>query len=166
MDENHCSNFMGIFGGEMSIPRALKTSNSDEWPTPQWLFDLLDLEFGFTLDPCCTEESAKCSKFYTVTENGLLKNWAEETVFMNPPYSHVSDWMQKAYGSAQDGATVVCLVPSRTDTKWWHKYAMKGEIRFIRGRLKFGNATENAPFPSCVIVFRPKAFNLVSMVVK
>ena len=147
----------------MAIPTALKTSNSDEWPTPQNLFDLLDLEFGFTLDPCCTKESAKCEHFYTTNENGLLQDWGKETVFMNPPYSEVSHWMRKAFGAAQDGATVACLIPSRTDTRWWHDYAMKGEIRFIKGRLRFGDATENAPFPSCVVVFRPKEFKLKSI---
>ena len=144
----------------MTISPALKSSNSDEWATPQRLFDLLDLEFGFTLDACCTDENAKCEHYFTRHENGLNHGWGEDTVFMNPPYSNVSAWMGKAYGAAQEGATVVCLVPSRTDTRWWHKYAMKGEIRFIRGRLKFGGATENAPFPSCVVVFRPKQFKL------
>lgn len=96
-------------------------------------------------------------------ENGLLQNWGREIVFMNPPYSQVNDWMRKAYGSAQEGATVVCLVPSRTDTEWWHSYAMKGEIRFIKGRLKFGDAVNSAPFPSAVIVFRPIGFSLSGM---
>ena len=85
-----------------------------------------------------------------------------ETVFMNPPYSQCQEWMRKAYGSAQEGATVVCLVPSRTDTDWWHRYAMKGEIRLLRGRLKFGDATNSAPFPSAVVVFRPRAFALTA----
>ena len=147
----------------MAIPSALKTSNTDEWPTPQNLFDLLDLEFGFTLDPCCTNESAKCERFFTLKENGLLQDWHNDNVFMNPPYSEVSLWMRKAYGSAQEGATVVCLIPSRTDTRWWHDYAMKGEIRVIKGRLRFGDATENAPFPSCVVVFRPRTFKLSTL---
>ena len=147
----------------MTISQALKTNNTNEWPTPQWLFDLLDLEFGFTLDPCCTDESAKCGRYFTARDNGLIQDWANDSVFMNPPYSDVAEWMGKAYGAAQEGATVVCLVPSRTDTRWWHKYAMKGEIRFIRGRLRFGDATENAPFPSCVVVFRPRQFKLKSI---
>ena len=142
---------------------ALKTSNSDEWSTPQNIFDLLDLEFGFTLDPCCTEETAKCKKYYTIQDNGLLQDWGKETVFMNPPYSEVSKWIGKAYGAAQEGATVVCLIPSRTDTIWWHDWVMKAEIRFIKGRLKFGDATEPAPFPSCVIVFRSNGFKLTSL---
>lgn len=144
------------------IPEALTSSNTDEWPTPQWLFDSLNKEFGFNLDPCATKENAKCKRFFTEPDLPLQKDWGTATVFMNPPYSACKDWMRKAYGAAQDGATVVCLVPSRTDTEWWHEYAMKGEIRFIRGRLKFGDAENNAPFPSAIIVFRPKQFRLVA----
>ena len=137
-------------------PPVWHSKKSDEHPTPQWLFDALNREFGFTLDPCATFENAKCGKFYTQSENGLLKSWGGEVVFMNPPYSKVADWMRKAYISAmEESATVVCLVPSRTDTAWFHDCALYGEIRFIRGRLRFGNATENAPFPSMIVVFRP-----------
>jgi phage N-6-adenine-methyltransferase len=138
------------------------SQESDEHGTPQWLFDALNKEFGFTLDPCCTPELAKCAKFYTMRENGLLRDWGTETVFMNPPYSDVAAWMRKAYGAAQEGATVVCLIPARTDTAWWHEYAMKSEIRLLRGRLKFGDAENSAPFPSAVVVFRPREFKLVS----
>ena len=133
---------------------------TDVWGTPQWLFEALDKEFGFTLDPCSDGTNAKCAKFYSIHDSGLLKDWGTEPVFMNPPYSQCQDWMRKAYGAAQEGATVVCLVPSRTDTDWWHRYAMKGEIRLLRGRLKFGDATNSAPFPSAVVVFRPVAFAL------
>lgn len=138
------------------------SQESDEWATPQWLFDALNKEFGFTLDPCSSGDNAKCADHFTMKENGLLRDWSGHVVFMNPPYSAVSDWMRKAYGSAQDGATVVCLIPSRTDTAWWHDYAMKGEIRFLRGRLKFGDAENSAPFPSAIVVFRPKEFKLES----
>lgn len=138
------------------------SSETDEWPTPESLFRRLDDEFRFTLDPCCTKESAKCEKHYTVTENGLLRDWSGETVFMNPPYSQCKEWMRKAYGSSFDGATVVCLVPSRTDTEWWHEYAMKGEIRFVRGRIKFGCSENSAPFPSAIVIFRPINFQLSS----
>lgn len=139
------------------------SSESDEWATPQWFYDALHKEFGFTLDPCTDGKNAKCPKFYTATDTPLLRDWGTETVFMNPPYSECADWMRKAYGAAQEGATVVCLVPARTDTDWWHRYAMKGEIRLIRGRLKFGNAENSAPFPSAVIVFRPRTFKLTAM---
>lgn len=142
---------------------------TDVWATPQWLFDALDREFGFSLDPCSDGTNAKCEQFFTPTENGLLRDWKAETVFMNPPYSNVGDWMRKAYGAAQEGATVVCLIPARTDSNWWHDYAMKGEIRFIRGRLCFGEkkrvfglSGKSAPFPSAIVVFRPREFKLES----
>lgn len=135
---------------------------TDVWATPQWLYDALHKEFGFTLDPCSDGKNAKCQKFYTPIENGLLRDWGTSTVFMNPPYSEVDAWMRKAFGAAQEGATVVCLIPARTDTSWWHEYAMKGEVRLIRGRLKFGDADNSAPFPSAIVVFRPREFKLVS----
>jgi site-specific DNA-methyltransferase (adenine-specific) len=138
------------------------SQETDVWATPQWLFEALNKEFGFTLDPCTDGTNSKCKNFFSIFDSGLLKDWGTETVFMNPPYSQCYDWMHKAYGASRDGATVVCLVPSRTDTDWWHKFAMKGEIRFIKGRLKFGDATNSAPFPSAIIVFRPKEFRLVS----
>jgi phage N-6-adenine-methyltransferase len=138
------------------------SSETVEWATPQWLFDALDKEFGFTLDPCSTDDNAKCQRHYTRDDNGLLKSWGGEVVWMNPPYGdEIEAWMAKAFGAAMhDGATVVCLVPSRTDTGWWHRYAMKHEIRFLKGRLKFGDATDSAPFPSALIVMRPATFKL------
>lgn len=140
------------------------SSLSDEWPTPQWLFDALDAEFRFTLDPCATHANAKCHRHYTKIEDGLRQNWGEETVFMNPPYGRlVGRFMAKAYESATAGATVVCLVPARTDTRWWHTYAMKGEIRLLQGRLKFDGARNSAPFPSAIVVFRPRAYALKSV---
>ena len=132
------------------------SSKSNEWPTPQDFYDKLNAEFNFTLDPCCTKESAKCAKFYTEEDDGLSKSWQGETVFMNPPYGRaIKDWMKKACEEGQN-TTVVCLVPARTDTAWWHEYAIKGEIRFIRGRLKFGGHKNSAPFPSAVVIFRKK----------
>lgn len=138
------------------------SSETDEWPTPQWLFDALDREFGFTLDPCSTDENAKCQKHFTRSQNGLLQSWAGETVFMNPPYGEqIGKWMAKANAAArEESATVVCLVPARTDTKWWHAFAMKHEIRLFRGRLRFGEATASAPFPSAIVVMRPATFRL------
>ena len=132
-----------------------------EWPTPQWLFDALNKEFGFTLDPCSTHENAKCKKHFTREENGLMKPWGRETVWMNPPYGReIGAWMGKAFGAAEEGATVVALIPARTDTDWWHSYAMKHEIRFLRGRLKFEGAEQFAPFPSALVVMRPATFRL------
>lgn len=140
------------------------SSMSEEWTTPQWLFDALDAEFGFTLDPCSTHQNAKCRHHFTRAEDGLRQDWGQEVVFMNPPYGRsVAPFMAKAYQSAQAGATVVCLVPARTDTRWWHRYAMKAEIRLLRGRLKFGDAQTSAPFPSAIVVFRPRAYMLDSV---
>lgn len=134
---------------------ALFTSTTYEWATPQAFFDALDAEFGFTLDPCATPTNAKCSTFFTISDDGLAQSWAGHVVFMNPPYGRqIRRWVRKAYESALAGATVVCLLPARTDTTWWHDHVMKGEVRFVRGRLKFGNASNAAPFPSAVVVFR------------
>jgi len=96
-------------------------SKTYEWSTPQWLFDALDAEFKFTLDPCASLQNAKCAKYFTWVNDGLKQDWADHIVFMNPPYGReIRKWMRKAYESAQAGATVVCLVPARTDTNWWH----------------------------------------------
>lgn len=132
-------------------------ANTVEWETPQWLFDRLDAEFHFTLDPCSTNENAKCMKHYTKEQDGLAQDWSGETVFCNPPYGpEMANWVQKCYESSVDGdITVVMLIPCRTDTKAFHEWiAGKAEIRFIRKRLRFGGATYNAPFPSMVVIFR------------
>ena len=132
------------------------SSATDAWGTPMWLFRQLDDEFRFTLDVCAHKDNAKCEKFFSRAENGLAQNWGANVCWMNPPYGdEIAAWMRKAYTASQDGATVVCLIPSRTDTEWWHSYAMHGEIRFIKGRLKFGGADSGAPFPSAIVVFRP-----------
>lgn len=140
------------------------SSKTDDWATPADFYKMLDLEFGFDLDPCASHENAKCDEYFTVDENGLEQDWRDHTVFMNPPYGReIGKWMQKAYESSQNGATVVCLVPARTDTNWWHSYAMKGEIRLVKGRLKFGGASTNAPFPSAVVIFRPLNYSIKAM---
>lgn len=143
------------------IQKGMMTSDSSEWSTPQALFDMLDMEFHFTLDPCCTHENAKCKKHYTMAENGLSQPWAGERVFMNPPYGYqIVDWLRKAYESALIAEVVVCLIPARTDTGWWHNYCMKGNIRFLRGRVSFVRAdgfAGPAPFPSAIVIFRRKA---------
>ena len=137
-------------------------SNSNEWETPQDLFDELDREFHFTLDVCATKENAKCKKYFTKEDNGLNKSWllsisTGSVCWMNPPYGReIGKWMKKAYREFERGNTIVCLVPSRTDTNWWWDYAMKGEIRFIKGRLKFkqkGKDLQSAPFPSAIVIF-------------
>ena len=132
------------------------SSSSDEWGTPQEMFDKLDAEFHFTLDPCATEENAKCKDYYTMQENGLLPSWGGQRVFCNPPYSSIGQWVHKAYYEAQkDNTLVVLLIPARTDTRWFHDYIYhRAEVRFIKGRLKFGDAKNSAPFPSMIVVFR------------
>jgi len=131
------------------------SSKSNEWDTPQELFDKLNLEFGFTLDPCSSDENHKCSKHFTIIDDGLSQDWSNDAVFMNPPYGReIGKWIEKAYEEGQKGAVCVCLIPSRTDTKYWHEYCMKGEIRFIKGRIKFGNSENSAPFPSAIVIFR------------
>ena len=135
--------------GRMEKFKGLMTSLSCEWATPQWLFDELNEEFCFTIDVCATIENAKCDKFYY--RNSLEKKW-NGRCWLNPPYGReIGLWIKKAYESK---ALVVALLPSRTDTKWWHDYVMKAkEIRFIKGRLKFGNSKNFAPFPSCIVIF-------------
>lgn len=126
------------------------------WETPQDLFDKLNELFRFTTDVCALPENAKCEKFYTPNEDGLKQEWTG-TCWMNPPYGReIGKWVQKAYESAQQGATVVCLVPARTCSDWWHRYCMKGEIWFIRHRLRFGGSKVNAPFPSAIVIFGPQ----------
>lgn len=129
------------------------SSATDLWATPQDFFDRLDQLHKFQLDVCATPDNAKCARFFTKEDDGLAQEWTG-SVWMNPPYGReIGAWMKKAKESADAGAKVVCLVPARTDTAWWHDYAVKGNITFIRGRLKFGGHKTNAPFPSAVVVF-------------
>ena len=129
---------------------------SDEWATPQHLFDSLNEEFHFDLDPCATEQNHKCEKYFTLDQNGLEKSWGGYKVFCNPPYSSIAKWVEKAYMEAQkENTIVVMLIPSRTDTKYFHDFIYhRSEIRFVRGRLKFGDSPYNAPFPSMIVIFR------------
>ena len=132
-------------------------SKTDEWETPAWMFEQLNNEFLFNLDPCATAENHKCDKYYTKEDDGLSQDWGGYTVFVNPPYGRkIKDWVKKAYyESKKDNTTVVMLVPARTDTKWFHEYIYhRSEVRFVRGRLKFGSAKNSAPFPSMVVIFR------------
>lgn len=130
------------------------SQDSDEWATPAWLFQLLDREFKFEVDVCATVESAKCRRFFSIAEDGLKRRW-QGTCFMNPPYSEYGFWIEKALRSSREDATVVCLIPARTDTSYWHDFVTKAkEIRFLRGRLSF-NDFGTAPFPSAVVVFSP-----------
>ena len=130
------------------------SSKTDMWSTPQSFFNKYNEKYNFNLDVCASEDNAKSAKYFTETDDGLQQEW-EGVCWMNPPYGReIKKWMEKAYKSSLKGATVVCLVPARTDTIWWHEYAMKGEIEFIKGRLKFGNSKNSAPFPSAIVVFK------------
>jgi len=143
----------------LALQKAMISSKSNEWATPQDFFDELDEEFHFTLDPCSTHENCKCERHYTIEEDGLSKGWAAHTVFANPPYGgNVAPWIKKAYDESKKGATVVCLITSSTDRSYWHDYIFPyaAQIRFIRGRLKFGNSKSGAPFASAVVIFSDK----------
>jgi len=139
----------------MTVNSGMFSSNTPEWETPQDFFDELDREFHFNLDVCATPENAKCNRYFTVRDSAFLHAWVG-TCWMNPPYGReIGEWVKKAYSQAKLGnATVVCLVPARTDTRWFQDYCLKGEIRFIRGRLKFGGSKNSAPFPSAVVISR------------
>jgi len=117
------------------------SSKSNEWYTPQYLFDELNEKYQFTLDPCASHENAKCDKYFTIEDDGLTKDWSKDIVFMNPPYGrNIKHWIKKAYEESVKGATVVCLIPARTDTTYWHDYIFNNayNIKFLKGRIKFG----------------------------
>ena len=138
---------------------GLFTSNKDDWETPQDLFDELNKEFGFQLDPCASRENAKCDNYFTQKQGGLEQDWTiYDSVFVNPPYGRkIGLWIEKSFQTSCCGTIVVCLLPARTDTQWFHDYIYgKAEIRFLKGRLKFSNSKNSAPFPSMVVVFRKK----------
>lgn len=128
------------------------SSERDDWSTPQDLFDELDAEFHFDLDVCATPQSAKCATYFTKETDGLAHDW-RGSCWMNPPYGdEIAKWIQKAWESSKN-ATVVCLVPARVDTGWWWDYCRRGDVRFLKGRLRFGGGETGAPFPSAVVVF-------------
>lgn len=131
------------------------SSKSGSWETPQRLFDDLNREFHFTLDVCATAQNAKCPRYYSPAQNGLSQPWSG-VVWCNPPYGRkIGQWVRKAFAASSEGSTVVMLLPARTDTKWFHDWIYNhSEIRFLKGRLKFGGAKNAAPFPSMVVIFR------------
>ena len=133
------------------------SSKTDMWSTPQDFFDKLNNEFQFTLDPCASNENAKCRKFYTEKENGLIQDWSNEVVFCNPPYGrNIKNWVKKCYDEALKGTRIILLIPARTDTSYFHDYIYnkyRVSIRFIRGRLKFGDSKNSAPFPSMLVIY-------------
>lgn len=140
---------------------GMKTSLTPEWTTPRDLFDELDAEFNFDLDVASTDENALCERHYTEGDDGLAQQWSG-SVWCNPPYGReISKWMRKAAESNRGGVTV-CLVPARTDTAWWHDWIVghATEVRFVRGRLKFGDSGSGAPFPSAIVIYdkRPRRY--------
>ena len=134
------------------------SSATDQWPTTQVFFDWWAARFAFDLDVCADADNAKCSRFFSVEDDGLAQSWAPHVCWMNPPYGReIGKWVRKACEESRRGATVVCLLPARTDTAWWHDYVIPhAEVTFVRGRIKFGSAKAGAPFPSAVAVFRPE----------
>lgn len=144
------------FGGQ-SVNRALFSSATGKWATPRAVYEALDAEFHFTLDPCPMDDAERIMEY-----DGLARSWAGHRVFCNPPYGNgIGDWLAKA----READVAVFLIPSRTDTRWWHDYVLPipplvrgaDEIRFLKGRLRFGDAKNSAPFPSVVVVFRRAA---------
>lgn len=136
----------------------LYRSDSDEWETPQDLFDKLNDEFHFTLDACASERNAKCRNYYTKEQDALKNSWLG-VVFCNPPYGRsIGRWIKKAHDEIQSNSElIVLLIPSRTDTQWFHDYLYQKpnvEIRFVKGRIKFGGCKVNAPFPSLIAIMR------------
>lgn len=138
----------------MDLTSGLTSSLTDEWPTPDYLFNELNKEFGFTLDVCATDLNHKCDRYYTKEVDGLKQPW-EGICWMNPPYGrNIGQWVKKAVAASRGGAVVVCLLPARTDTRWWRDYVLHAsELRFITGRVKFGNCKVGAPFPSVIAIF-------------
>ena len=137
------------------------SSKTDDWATPQDLFDYLNDKFHFTLDVCADQDNHKCNKYFTKEDDGLTQSW-DGVFWMNPPYGkEIGKWVEKAYNEAYKYSTRpdklynvgVLLLPARTDTKWFHEYCIKGEVIFIKGRLKFGDGKNSAPFPSMIVVF-------------
>lgn len=138
----------------MPFNKSLFSSNKEEYKTPQCLFELLHKEFQFTLDAAASQTNTKCSQFYAREDDALAQDWPGH-VWCNPPYGrNISRWVEKGYMESRKGSTVVMLLPSRTDTLWWHKWVMKAkEIRFLNQRLTFEGTNNKSPMPCSIIVF-------------
>lgn len=144
--------------------RVVFSHEWEEWETPQRFFDALDVEFHFGIDVCASADNAKCKNFFSIKDDGLSQNWGGYgTIWCNPPYGRqISCWIRKALEESKQGNTTVMLIPARTDTQWFHDYVYQNpdvELRFVRGRLKFGGAQNSAPFPSMVLIFHGKEEN-------
>jgi DNA N-6-adenine-methyltransferase (Dam). len=133
------------------------SSKKDNWETPRDFYNKLNQEFNFMLDPCADESNHKCDKYFTKEQDGLSQSWGGNIVFCNPPYGReIGNWVEKARAEAEKAGTmIVMLLPARTDTRWFHDHIYgRVEIRFVKGRLKFGDSKNSAPFPSMVVIFR------------
>ena len=134
-------------------------SKNNTWETPDDLFTKINSEFNFTLDVAASAENTKCAKFFTQEDNGLVQDWGKEICWLNPPYgdgiSKLSNWVKKGREASLLGATVVILIPARTNTEWFHNYCLKGEVRFVRGRPKFKGAKHGLPQPLLFVIFKP-----------
>ena len=139
------------------ITSGLMSSLTDDWGTPKEFFKEINKEFSFQLDVCASNQNYKCERYYTESENGLLQDW-EQVNWCNPPYGRaIGKWIEKAHNEHLKGKTTVLLIPSRTDTKWFHDYIyQKHEIRFLKGRLKFNDGKNPAPFPSMIVIMKGK----------
>ena len=134
---------------------ALFSSKSDEWATPKEVFNELNNEFRFDIDVASTDQNALCKRHFTASENGLIQDWGGCSVWCNPPYSQVGRWVRKCYEERNNAKSIVLLIPSRTDTRWFHEFIYGvAEVRFIKGRLKFSGSKNSAPFPSMIVIYR------------
>jgi len=150
----------------MSFNRGLFSSARLDWASPADVFEALDKEFHFGLDVCATAETAKCQRYFTKADDALIRDWAGERCYMNPPYGReIGGWIRKAFEESLKGVLVVCLIPSRTDTAWWHDYVMRAdEIRFVRGRIHFDGHKHGVPFPSAIVVYEARALQSVAKI--
>ena len=142
------------------MPSYMPQALTDQWATPQHVFDEWDMKYNFDLDPAASSTNHKCDNWYgldhpdTSRRDGLAANWSANAVWLNPPYGRpIAEWTKKAYES---NLLTVLLLPVRTDTKWFHDYCKQFEITFIKGRLKFGDSKNSAPFPSMVVEMTPR----------
>lgn len=152
--------YLRVRAAILGAKRYHAPSKNYEWETPDNIFLPLREEFGLAVDVCATPENAKCQIYFSPQQDGLTIDWSAyypRALWMNPPYGkEIGRWIRKAYDESTRGATVVCLIPSRTDTSWWHDYCLKGEVRYLRGRICFkGSRVGRAPFPSVIVIFRP-----------
>jgi phage N-6-adenine-methyltransferase len=138
------------------LAKSTGCDQKDLWATPPHIFNTLNDEFHFTLDPCCTKETAKCAKFYTSEEDGLTKSWRGESVFCNPPYSrgNIDLWVAKCFSEHVKGSNVVALLPVSSSSAWWHNFVLNvAHVRFYERRIKFVGAKDTAPFSSVVAIY-------------